>query len=171
MTTQNESHTHRERDVIHLHLSITVYQKILQEVEEAHTVSVLVFFLSKTVVGGFMHLTATLGGNVVVVSSQQEQSLLYVEVWAGSVTEHCLKLLGIISTCLRQVLYTREYLPWFTRRDGLGAGDEIFRLPWSFAGLRRGGRQRRLTASGRLAACHGRCTWRARSRSWTNLLP
>ena len=53
---------------------------MLQEVEKAHTVFVFVLSQSKTVVGGLMHLAATVGGNVLVVNSQQEQSLLYTDV-------------------------------------------------------------------------------------------
>lgn len=49
---------------------------MLQELEDAQTVSVLVRFGFRTVVGGFMHLAFTLGGRVVVTKSQQEQSLL-----------------------------------------------------------------------------------------------
>ena len=64
------------------------HQKMLQDVDDAHTVSVFVAFLSQTVVGGSLHVTAILGGNVVVMRSQQEQSLLHVMVWAGSVTVH-----------------------------------------------------------------------------------
>ena len=56
------------------------HQKMLQDVEDAHTVSVSVAFSFNTVVRGFLHLTAKLGGNVDVVRSQQEQSLLYILV-------------------------------------------------------------------------------------------
>ena len=53
---------------------------MLQEVDVLHTVSVFVAFLLRTVVGEFLHLAATLGDIVLVVRSQQEQSLLYVFV-------------------------------------------------------------------------------------------
>lgn len=56
------------------------HQLILQEVDVLHTVSVFVAFRFRTVVGGFLHLAATLGDNVFVVRSQHEQSLLYVLV-------------------------------------------------------------------------------------------
>lgn len=65
------------------------YQKILQELDVLHTVSVVVALRLRTVVGGILHLTATLDGNVFVVRSQHEQSLLYVFVWAGLVAVHC----------------------------------------------------------------------------------
>ena len=68
---------------------LSLHQKILQELDVLHTVSVFVAFRLRTVVGGFLHLVATLGGNVFVVRSQHEQSLLYVLVWAGLVTVHC----------------------------------------------------------------------------------
>ena len=58
---------------------------MLQDVDVAHTVSVFVRFEFNTVVGGFIHLAFTLGRRVVVVRSQQEQSLLYVVVWAALV--------------------------------------------------------------------------------------
>lgn len=53
-----------------------LHQKILQELEDAQTVSVLVRVGFRTVIGGFIHLALTLGGSVVVTKSQQEQSLL-----------------------------------------------------------------------------------------------
>jgi hypothetical protein len=53
---------------------------MLQEVDVAQTVSVFVHFELNTVIGGFVHLAFTLGGRVVVVRSQQEQSLLDVVV-------------------------------------------------------------------------------------------
>lgn len=76
-----------EQEVGEFHIDATImvslishHQNILQDVEVLQTVSVVVAFLFRTVVGGFLHLAATLGGNVFVVRSQHEQSLLYVFV-------------------------------------------------------------------------------------------
>ena len=61
---------------------------MLQDVDFAHTVFVFVALQSVIVLIGCLHLTALLGGRVLVVKSQQAQSLLYVDVCFGFVTVH-----------------------------------------------------------------------------------